>query len=302
MEKMIINITNITNIININTIFIILEHSFNFFWMALPYILFGFILSTIIKMNINSNFKKRILHNLDGSIISLLILSFIGAILPLCSASGIPVANALNSKNANLGMSMAFIVSAASINPITIMLTLSMLGYEMTIIQILASLMLSILVGLLFYNEGAPIINYDIIVKNKNYHENFFEIFIGQLKKFLPSMVLGFLISGIIITFISKDAILLILSNNIYSYFYVSILRVFIFLCPHAMIPIIKSVAIEGIQKGLIISFLISAPTLGLPLLLTMKKGYGLKITLKYFGSVVLISALIGMIYDFIIR
>jgi uncharacterized membrane protein YraQ (UPF0718 family) len=256
-------------------------------------------------MNIDSNFKKRILHNLDGGIASLLILSFIGAILPLCSASGIPVANALNSKNANLGMNMAFIVSAASINPITIMLTLSMLGYEMTIIQILASLMLSILVGLLFYNDGAPTIDYDIMVKNiqnNNYYypENFFKIFIGQLKKFLPSMALGFLISGVIITFISKDAILLILSNNIYSYFYVSILRVFIFLCPHAMIPIIKSVAIEGIQKGLIISFLISAPTLGLPLLLTMKKGYGLKITLKYFGSVVLISALIGMIYDFI--
>jgi len=298
-------IININNIINIDTILIILEHSFNFFWTALPYILFGFILSTTIKMNIDSNFKKRILHNLDGGIASLLILSFIGAILPLCSASGIPVANALNSKNANLGMNMAFIVSAASINPITIMLTLSMLGYEMTIIQILASLMLSILVGLLFYNDGAPTIDYDIMVKNiqnnNNYYpENFFKIFIGQLKKFLPSMALGFLISGVIITFISKDAILLILSNNIYSYFYVSILRVFIFLCPHAMIPIIKSVAIEGIQKGLIISFLISAPTLGLPLLLTMKKGYGLKITLKYFGSVVLISALIGMIYDFI--
>ena len=296
-------IININNIINIDTILIILEHFFNFFWMTLPYILFGFILSTTIKMNIDSNFKKRILHNLDGGIASLLILSFIGAILPLCSASGIPVANALNSKNANLGMNMAFIVSAASINPITIMLTLSMLGYEMTIIQILASLMLSILVGLLFYNDGAPTIDYDIMVKNiqnNNYPENFFKIFIGQLKKFLPSMALGFLISGVIITFISKDAILLILSNNIYSYFYVSILRVFIFLCPHAMIPIIKSVAIEGIQKGLIISFLISAPTLGLPLLLTMKKGYGLKITLKYFGSVVLISALIGMIYDFI--
>ena len=286
-------ISNIT----ISTIGIALEHSLNFFLDALPYILFGFILSAYLKVKLKGDLRKKFVHRLSSSKKSIVLASLIGGALPLCSASGVPVANALNSRGANLGVAMAFIVSASSINPIGIMLSYSLLGYKLVIMQIIASLILSMLIGLVFYNNKVIFCGFE-----ENIHKNdFFSIFINQFKKLFPSMALGFIISGFVMTYIPKDTILLILSNDIASYFYVSIIRIFIFLCPHALIPIIKSVAIDGVSRGLIISFLISAPTLGLPLLLSMKKCYGKKLTLKYLFSVILASGLIGFVIDKII-
>lgn len=291
-------ITIITTMIN-NNIFLYsiinsLEHSFNFFLEALPYILFGFILSSYIKVKLKGNIRKKLVHKLGNNKKSLILSSFVGGILPLCSASGVPVANTLNSKGANLGVAMAFIVSASSINPISIMLSYSLLGYKLVILQIISSIILSILVGLVFYNDKVKIYYFEEnIVKN-----DFLNIFLNQSKKLFPSILLGFLISGFIMEYVPKDTILLILSNNIYNYFYVSILRIFIFLCPNALIPIIKSVAVNGISKGLIISFLISAPTIGLPLVLALNRSYGKKIVIKYLISVILISGLIGIGLD----
>ena len=291
-------ITIITTMIN-NNIFLYsiinsLEHSFNFFLEALPYILFGFVLSSYINVKLKGNIRKKLVHKLGNNKKSLILSSFVGGILPLCSASGVPVANTLNSKGANLGVAMAFIVSASSINPISIMLSYSLLGYKLVILQIISSIILSILVGLVFYNDKVKIYYFEEnIVKN-----DFLNIFLNQSKKLFPSILLGFLISGFIMEYVPKDTILLILSNNIYNYFYVSILRIFIFLCPNALIPIIKSVAVNGISKGLIISFLISAPTIGLPLVLALNRSYGKKIVIKYLISVILISGLIGIGLD----
>jgi uncharacterized membrane protein YraQ (UPF0718 family) len=148
-------------------------------------------------------------------------------------------------------------------------------------------------VGLIFYNKRAIFCGFE----SKN-HNSFFSVFIEQFKNLFPSIVLGFLVSGFVMTYVPKEIILLVLSNDIYTYFYVSIIRIFIFLCPHAMIPLIKTVAIEGIPKGLIISFLISSQSIGLPLLLGMKRIYGIKLTLKYVFGVVVGSGMIGIVLD----
>ncbi|AEF96594.1 permease [Methanotorris igneus] len=280
--------------IDIYDIYLSLERSLNFFLRALPYLMLGFILSTYLKIKLKGDLRKKFVHVLDGSKKSIVLASFIGAILPLCSASGIPVASAMNSKGANLGVSFAFMVSASSINPIGILLTISLLGYKMVIVQVLASIVLSIFVGFIFYNEKAIFCGFE----TKNHNNSFFSAFIEQFRKLFPSIVLGFLISGFIMTYVPKETILLVLSNNVYTYFYVSIIRIFIFLCPYAMLPIIKTVAIEGIPKGLIVSFLISAPTLGLPILLPMKKYFGNRLTLKYVFGVVVGSGIIGITLD----
>jgi uncharacterized membrane protein YraQ (UPF0718 family) len=278
----------------VNDIYLSLERSLNFFLKAFPYLMFGFILSAYLKIKLNGDLRKRFVHLLDGSKKSIILASIVGAFLPLCSASSVPIANALNSRGVNLGISFAFVVSASAINPIGIMLSLSLLGYKIAVIQILASLILAVFVGFVFYNKRAVF----FMIENKKSNNNFFDVFIEQFKKLFPSIFLGFLISGFVMTYVPKEKILLVLSNNIITYFYVSIIRIFIFLCPHAMIPLIKAVAIEGISKGLIISFLISSQCIGLPLLLGMRKIYGIKLTLRYLFSVVVGSAIIGIVID----
>ena len=170
----------------VNDIYLSLERSLNFFLKAFPYLMFGFILSAYLKIKLNGDLRKRFVHLLDGSKKSIILASIVGAFLPLCSASSVPIANALNSRGVNLGISFAFVVSASAINPIGIMLSLSLLGYKIAVIQILASLILSIFVGFVFYNKRAIFFAFE----NKKSNDNFFDVFIEQFKSQIPHYML----------------------------------------------------------------------------------------------------------------
>jgi len=156
----------------INDVYLSLERSLNFFLKAFPYLMFGFILSAYLKIKLKGELRRRFVHLLNNSKKSIILASIVGALLPLCSASSsVPIANALNSRGVNLGISFAFIVSASAINPIGIMLSLSLLGYKIAVIQILASLILSIFVGFVFYNKRAIFFAFE----NKKSNDNFFD-------------------------------------------------------------------------------------------------------------------------------
>ncbi|MCS3901317.1 permease [Methanococcus voltae] len=280
-----------------NIIYIILksfEKSVNFLKDSILFILIGFVISAFLKVKLKGDLRKKIVHNLNYSKFSLLKSSLMGAILPLCSASGVPVANAMNSKGVNMGTSMAFIISAASITPIGFFMTLSIIGYKLAIYQVILSLILSISVGTLFLND-----KYTPYFKEGKQQENTFKsVLISQLKFIMPSILLGYILSGFFATLIPSEVIIMLLSNNIFTYFIISAIRLVIFLCPYALIPLINNFAIDGIPKGIILSFLISAPATGLPLILALNKCYGLKKTLKYIVSIVVISALLGILSD----
>ncbi|MBG0768564.1 permease [Methanococcus maripaludis] len=284
--------------IQTDAIFISLEHSLNFFSEAFVYILFGFLMSAYIKVKLKGKLRQKFVHILDNSKKSILVASLIGAVLPLCSASGVPVANVMNSKGTNLGITMSFIVSASSITPLGVMLTYSLLGYEIAVMQILASLVLACSLGIIFYNDKIPFYFEEYDVKAE---ETFLKVLFKQMKNLMPAIMIGFLISGFMMYFIPKDVILYALSNNIMMYFYASVARIFIFLCPNAMIPLISSVAINGVPKGLILSFLISAPSIGLPMISAMLKVYGKKIALKYVFGVIMLGGIIGILVDILL-
>lgn len=281
-----------------DSIFISLEHSFNFFLAAFPYIIFGFLLSAYVKIKLKGKLRQKFIHVLDNSKKSIVIASLIGAVLPLCSASGIPIANVMNSKGSNLGVTMSFIVSASSITPLGVMLIFSILGFKMAILQIIMAIILSCIVGMTFYADKIPFFAFE--EREMALEETYFNVLFKQLKNLMPPIIIGFILSGFFMQFIPKDIILYALSNNLIAYFYVSFARIFIFLCPNALIPLVNSISIDGISNGLILSFLISAPTIGLPMIFGMLKSYGKKITLKYVLSVIISSAVLGIIYDFL--
>ncbi|MBP2201174.1 uncharacterized membrane protein YraQ (UPF0718 family) [Methanococcus voltae] len=270
------------------------EKSFNFLKDSILYILVGFIISAYLKVKLKGDLRKKIVHNLNYSSFSLLKSSLMGAILPLCSASGVPVANAMNSKGVNMGTSMAFIISAASITPIGFFMTLSIIGYKLAIYQVILSIILSICVGIVFLKDKYT----PYFKEGKQKEHNFTSILLSQLKFIMPSILIGYMLSGLFATLIPTEVIVMLLSNNLITYFVISAIRLVIFLCPYALIPLINNFAIEGIPKGIILSFLISAPATGLPMILALNKCYGLKKTLKYLISIIVISAILGLLSD----
>jgi uncharacterized protein len=88
---------------------------------------------------LGSNVKKRI---------SYLIASVSGAILAICSCTILPLFAGIRKRGAGLGPATTFLFSGPAINIAAIFLTMSVLGFNIGIARIIASIILAIIVGL----------------------------------------------------------------------------------------------------------------------------------------------------------
>ena len=80
--------------------------------------------------------------------VSYTIASMSGAILAVCSCTVLPLFASIRKRGAGLGPAIAFLFSGPAINITAMFLTLSVLGWQIGIARIVASILLSILVGL----------------------------------------------------------------------------------------------------------------------------------------------------------
>ncbi|PKO92956.1 MAG: hypothetical protein CVU15_03700 [Betaproteobacteria bacterium HGW-Betaproteobacteria-1] len=73
--------------------------------------------------------------------------SFFGAITPFCSCSSIPVFLGFTSAGIPVGISMAFLITSPLINEVAVLLLLSLLGWELTLVYIVVGMAVGILAG-----------------------------------------------------------------------------------------------------------------------------------------------------------
>jgi uncharacterized protein len=73
--------------------------------------------------------------------------SFFGAITPFCSCSSIPVFLGFTSAGIPVGVSMAFLLTSPLINEVAVLLLLSLLGWEFTLLYIAVGLIVGITGG-----------------------------------------------------------------------------------------------------------------------------------------------------------
>ncbi|MDP2248190.1 MAG: permease [Nitrosomonadales bacterium] len=73
--------------------------------------------------------------------------SFFGAITPFCSCSSIPVFLGFTSAGIPVGVSMAFLLTSPLINEVAVLLLLSLLGWEFTLLYITVGVMVGVAGG-----------------------------------------------------------------------------------------------------------------------------------------------------------
>ncbi|MCY0965112.1 permease [Parathalassolituus penaei] len=81
--------------------------------------------------------------------------SMFGAITPFCSCSSIPVFLGFSSAGIPIGITMAFLLTSPLINEVAVVLLVSLLGWKLTLVYVLAGMLVGILGGVLLDALGA---------------------------------------------------------------------------------------------------------------------------------------------------
>ncbi len=129
-----------------NNITLFIQNFFMLVFESAPWLLLGFLISGLIKFALPTNFLPK--HLGGENITSVIKGALIGAPLPLCSCSVIPVALGVHRSGASKGATTSFLIASPETGVDSIAVTYALLGPFMAVIRPIAAVTTAIITGL----------------------------------------------------------------------------------------------------------------------------------------------------------
>lgn len=273
-------------------------------WLIISFIIAG-LLHNLIS-------PQRFQRSLGNTKISSLLKSTVsGMLLPICSCGVIPIGISMYFSGAYLGPVLAFMTSTPIINPIAVILSLGLLGPDVTIIYVIAGFTIPMIVGILGNKLGGR----ELCIKQDEDEEIAIELeeeslsitqkIIEGLKWSFSELaltiskyvVLGMLVAGFITTVFPSSIIQKYLGNpGVLSLGSIAILACIMYVCAVGHIPFIAALVASGASPGVAITFLIAGAATNLPELISMYKVIGKRTVAIYSITLTTCSLIVGYI------
>ncbi|MDA7848174.1 SO_0444 family Cu/Zn efflux transporter [Sulfurospirillum sp.] len=278
------------------------------------YIIFGLIIAGIIKQLIPDTYIQK--HIGKNSISSILKAAIIGTPLPLCSCSVIPFATSLKKSGASKSALQTFLISTPITGVDSISATYGAFGWFFTLYRVITSVFISILAGFLsmiFIKEDTkkhslwttqkPEIKEPIIslhVKNNSpFINRIFDYAFNQLfSSIAKSLLIGILLGSILSTLIPTNMTSFLSDNLLFSYIFVLLIAMPLYVCAITSIPIGITLILTGFSPGAAFVFLTAGPATNLVTISVIKKILGTKSTIIYLSSVILGTTFFAYVMD----
>lgn len=273
-------------------------------WLIISFIIAG-LLHNLIS-------PQRFQRSLGNTKISSLLKSTVsGMLLPICSCGVIPIGISMYFSGAYLGPVLAFMTSTPIINPIAVILSLGLLGPDVTIIYVISGFTIPMIVGILGNKLGGPelCINQDedeeIAIELEEESLSITQKIIEGLKWSFSELaltiskyvVLGMLVAGFITTVFPSSIIQKYLGNpGVLSLGSIAILACIMYVCAVGHIPFIAALVASGASPGVAITFLIAGAATNLPELISMYKVIGKRTVAIYSITLTTCSLIVGYI------
>lgn len=274
-----------------------------------PYVIVGFLISAFIHEFIP---KKVIVDNLgSGKTTDVLKSVFGGSLIPVCSCSVIPVALSLRYSGAKVGTVFAFMISAAAISPIAVLLVYQVLGkaifWPYVIFVILGSLIIGF-IGNRFLTSTVNLKQNDVTqdtTKEKHasittrikraFKWGYWEL--GADVSF--DLFIGLCLAASLTAFIPQEWFYQLLGKqNFISLVLVVLIAIPVYTCSIPSIYVVHSFALLGATPGVVLAYLISGPATNLGELNAIRRGISLTATIFYMVSLITLALLAGVFMD----
>jgi uncharacterized membrane protein YraQ (UPF0718 family) len=258
-----------------------------------------------------------------------------GACLPICSCGVIPLAVSLFKSGIRLGPVMAFAAATPIINPAAVILSLALLGPQITIAYVLMGLVLPYLLGvvterwgshnsrkLLASNDGSATAtdccstavsccdsdktSGHIAKAAEDTHSLGVRIAAGLrwgLSDLGPTiafyMLIGVLIAGVIAAFLPPSWVDTYLrENHVVALLAAAVLGASIYVCAVAHIPLVATLLAAGAAPGVAIVFLVTGTATNLPELIALYNTIGKRTVILYAVSLIIGAMITGLLVN----
>ena len=267
----------------------------NMFWEYSIDILLYFFVATIIGAFIQSylsfNFIRKFVNK---RFLSPVITAIFGSSAPVCSCSMIPIAQTINSLSKSYAPAIAFLISAPILSPVIFFLMLGMFGWELTIFRFVFGFIIALITAYLvdiFFKKPPSLPMFSSgkqsLSRWQAFKLAFKDIFIGTGKYVL----LGLLIASAVAVLVPSSIITKFASFP-FSYLFITIFSIPIYVCSGEEIPIAKSFVDLGFTQGQALTFMLASAGICIPTISATFKFFPKKLAVFYilvwfFGSII---------------
>ena len=278
---------------------------------ASPWIVFSFAMAGIIHEFVGTDLMKKASLG-STSLAGILSMTLTGMCLPICSCGTIPLGISMYYSGAYLGPVLTFMTSSPMINPIAIILSLGLLGPQITLIYVLMGFFCPMLIGVIANRLGGDELYYKPAYENarmqlnlkmpkktlrqriiKGLHWSFTELAMA-ISKYTVS---GMLIAGVLFTVVPQGAIQRYLGDpGMISLLGITVVAALMYVCAVGHIPFIAAIVASGAAPGVAITFLTAGCATNIAELISIRKSIGKRAVTLYMISVILLSQVGGML------
>lgn len=227
---------------------------------------------------------KKILGRFRG-IGANMIAALLGTVTPFCSCSSIPIFIGFTSAGLPLGVTFSFLISSPMVDLGSLVLLMSIFGWEVAIVYVLLGLIIAVAGGSLIEklhleNEVEEYIkngkSVDIPQEELHFKDRLhfaWEQDVSTAKKVAPYVLIGVGIGAIIHNWIPEEIIVNILgANNPFGVIIATIAGVPMYADIFGTIPIAEALLAKGALLGVVLSFMMGVTTLSLPSMIMLRK------------------------------
>ncbi len=276
------------------------------------FILLGILIFTIsyIQSYFPPERAKEILRNKSG-LKSNIFASLLGTVTPFCSCSSIPLFIGFTSVGLPLGTTFSFLISSAMVDLASLVLLISIFGYEVAFIYVILGLVIAVVGGTIigkmnlddqvhdFIKEGGSLDFQGEVLTKKERLQYSLGALKDTIKKVYPYILIGVFIGSIIHNWIPESYIIKTLGDD--NPFGV-ILAVFAGIPMYAdifgTIPIAEALVSKGAMLGVVLSFMMAVTTLSLPSMIMLKQAIKNKLLFIFITICTIGIIIIGYVFN----
>ena len=273
---------------------------------SLPFVFLGIGLAVVVQVWVPETWLLRILPR--NPVLRRSALSLLGVLLPVCECGNVPLSRGLIVRGLTIPEAMTFLVAAPIVNPVTIITTYQAFGWDdgILVARIVGGFVIANLVGWLFSRHPSPDAlitrSFSAACSRASHSDDehggrwrrSVDAFATETTAMLPALLVGSAIAGAIQVGVSRDLLVTLGSNPVWSVFVLMLLAFVISVCANVDAFFILAFG-STFLPGAIVAFLLFGPVIDIKMLALLRTTFTVR-TLALLTLVVgLASATIGL-------
>lgn len=309
-----------------NVVHNILLQSWHILLESSVFILFGLLISGLLRVFINPGAVSR--HLGHGRFKSVLKASLLGIPIPLCSCGVLPAAAALKKQGANNGAVTAFLISTPESGVDSVAVTYALMDPIMTVVRPVAAFFTAFAAGisenLLSGKSTAPgsivpdlTCAVDGCCDGRNCSPEAHRNHHGPMEKIVAGLrfafndvwgdlavwfCFGLLLSGIITVVIPESVFSRFMGGGISAMLIMLAVGIPLYICATASTPIAATLILQGVSPGAALVFLMTGPATNVTSMTVLIRVLGKRATAIYLSAISFCAVGFGLLVDVLYR